>query len=423
MAWRLGPWSFGGDQQGVARRSGMGDVDDFQGPGGYGYEQGQSSYALTGTPMVFICVSRIVRRLKTFPRKVVWEKDGSEVTRKPVWVDNPNPLMSGSDMVSAMGISLLLEGEAFPFPLRDSSQRVAGVAVGNPLLIRAETYGGKVDWYWNGLRTTAEFIHVRDLTYPGRLRGLRRLTPLDKLVRISTGSLRYTQQHLDRGGAYQIVFTGKTAGRGTQSEEAREALDKMIKRYHRGWRNAYNPLILPPDIEVKSLDPKLLNADGGFLDLKQVTDAQIAQAFGIDAFEVGIAVPGSSRTYVNEPARVHKFYSDAVEPIQHAIEEGLSQLLPMGQKLVLDERGYLEAGIHDRSSRAEKLALTEKHRGERLFTSEEIRKTAGFYGPPPEDIEQPKPKMAPLPPKADDNKDDSNNNGDDDTDGGDEDAE
>lgn len=304
-----------------------------------------------------------------------------------MWVNDPNPLHTPADLVSAMAVSLLLEGEAYLFPLRDRSGRVSSVGVANPRAVDHHYEGGDLAWYVNGQRTTMEFLHLRDLTLPGRIAGARRVDAIRPLSNISGGSLNYTQQHLDRGGAYQLVisFDPKSRSRTAGSKDEMEMVKRMLENYHAGWENAYNPLVLPPDLQVQPLDPKMLNADGGFLDLKQTTDAQIAVSFGIDPLEVGVAVPnmGASRTYTNEPARLLKFYRDALEPVKTVIEDGLTRLLPTGQKMRLAEKDWLLGGPHDRALMVQTMALVNKHHGAPVFSVEELREMAGVPGPPP----------------------------------------
>lgn len=392
MAWRLGDIDV---LDSFRRRSGRVNLSRWQGPSqGYEYStQPDGSYV--GTPILFTCVSRIARRLRTFPVMVCYE-DGMAVPKaaQPMWIQDPNPLMSCEDLITSVAISLLLEGEAFVFPLR-SGGRVIAVGVTDPRRVTHTTAPNGLEWWVNGLRTNLDFLHIRDIALPGRVRGIRRVEPYGRLSDISTGSLKYTQQHLARGGAYQLVIRSDK-GRGTQSKEAREALKQAITDYHSGWRNAYQTLVLPPDIIVEPLNPKMLNADGGFLDLTRATDAAIAVGFGFDPIDLGIGVEGMSRTYSNEPSRVHRIYRDAVEPIQTIIEAGLSELLPAGQYFKLDERSWLEGGPHDRAQLMAHMALAnERHSkivpGGLVFSAEELREVAGYTGPPPEPVEQPEP--------------------------------
>ena len=336
-------------------------------------------------PIFYTCVTKVVDSLLGLPPKVL-RADGTEVERQPYWMQDPNPLQDLSDLLSAAAVSLLLEGEAFLFPVRDRSNRTTSVGIADPRRVSHHYENKKVVWYVNGRRSGMEFVHVRHLTAPGRVAGIPRVRSVRDLSNISRGSLTYTQQHLTRGGAYQLILQGDD--RRLDTEEGRAQIAAYIEQFHRGWRNAFNALILPGRIKVVPMDPKLLNADGGFLDLMQATDRAIAASFGIDPFEVGLAVPGSSRTYVNEPARLYKLHSNAVQPVARKLEAALTTLLPAGQSFKLDDRAMLLGGPHDRMTFADKAALANERSIKAgmgpLFSRADIRAFVGLPGPPPE---------------------------------------
>ena len=386
MPWRLGNWQVG---QGLFRRSG-GSPGIARGPAP-ALTQWDAQYPeIQYLPIFYTCLTKVVDNILALPAKVL-RSDGTEIERPPYWIESPNPLQDLSDLLSAAAVSLLLEGEAFLFPVRDRSNRTTSVGIADPRRVQHHYQSGNLVWYVNGRLSNMEFLHVRHLTAPGRTPGIPRTRAIRDLSNISRGSLTYTQQHLTRGGAYQLILQGED--RRMDTDEGRAEIAAYIEQFHRGWRNAFNALILPGKINVVPMDPKLLNADGGFLDLMQATDRAIAASFGIDPFEVGLAVPGSSRTYVNEPARLYKLHTNAVRPIARKLEAALTSLLPAGQQFRLDERDVLLGGPHDRFQAAEKMSLLNKHYGSPVVAAEEIRAVLGLTGPPPEDEPDPEPEV------------------------------
>ena len=382
MAWRLGDWAVG---QGLFRRSGRAVGVSAGGPADEHTLWDGQYPEVERLPIFYTCVTKVVDALLGLPPKVL-RADGTEVARLPYWLQDPNPLQDLSDLLSAAAVSLLLEGEAFLFPVRDRSNRTTSVGVVDPRRVHYQYRAGGIVWYVNGRRSRMEFVHIRHLTAPGRVAGIPRVRAVRDLSNISRGSLTYTQQHLTRGGAYQLILQGDD--RKLDTVEGRAELREMIKQLHAGWRNAFNALILPGKITVVPMDPKLLNADNGFLDLMQATDRSIAASFGIDPFEVGLAVPGSSRTYVNEPARLYKLHSNAVQPVARKIEAALTAMLPAGQSFKLDDRAMLLGGPHDRMTFADKAALANERSIKAgmgpLFSRSDIRAFVGLPGPPPE---------------------------------------
>ena len=385
----------GREFQGFTRYPDGYGIDDFQGPSQFGREHPQTWPGLTQIPTVYACINKIVGALGSYPRRVL-DATGKPVPSKPLWIEDPNALMSGVDLVSATAISLLLDGNAYIFHTRGQSGRVMTVGIANPNVVNHYLEGDKVVWYINGTRMTTEFTHIRHITLPGRLEGLAKKVPLKRVADISVESLKYTQVHLQRGMALQIAIKG--THKLTANKQGRQSIKQMLKDYHSGYRNAYNPLILLPGLDVEVLNMKEVNADGGFLDLQKATDIQICTAFGVPPEEIGLYPKGSSSTYKNEPQRRARFYEDAVRPVANLIEDGLSSLLTPGRRYDLDQHSSLYGGPHDRATYVMNIALAEKHAGQPFLTAQEKREILGFSGPAPPKPKQPEPMVAkPLP--------------------------
>ena len=357
----------------------------MQGPTIGGSEQGFLDPVLR-VPMVFHCVELIVNQLRSYPARVL-NRAGVEAD-PPGWVLDPNPLMSMPDALSAIGISLLLDGNAYVMPLRQGgSGEVVGFGVANPAYVSHYTVGGRVRWWVNGVETSDyEFVHIRSLTGPGRVEGLSRRAAMRPLTDISKMSLQYSLAVLTRGAAYQIVVKGTR--RLGDDQDYRDEVRDYFAAMHSGPSNAYNLLMLPGDLEVMPLEGGVQNADDRYLQLGELTDKQIARMFHIDPHEVGIGVEGASRTYANEKDNQVRLYNRAVAPVANRVEEGLSALLPAGLSFDLHQEKQLRGGPHDRMALADKAALTNERSIKAglgpVFSPEEIRELYGLPGPPPE---------------------------------------
>ena len=365
--------------QGFKRTPDAVSLSSWQGPSSYGRENPQVWAALQKLPIVYSCVKAIIDPLAGYPRRVL-NSAGIPVDA-PMWVDDPNPLMSGGDFVSAVGLSLILDSNAYIYPTYNSSGQVIMLGVANPRTVSHYVSGGKVEWWVNGQRTNMEFIHLRALTSPGSIEGVSKLGPLKLTTEISVESLRYIRQFLLRGVALQMLFKGNS--RHLDSPVGRQNIDQILTDFHRGFRNAFNALKLPPGIDVEFIDSKLLNDMSGWTNLRAVTDAEIAASFGLDPEEVNVRLEESSRTYTNEPSRRARKYENAVKPVAKIIEAGLSTLLPPGYSFDLDQHESLYGGPHDRANLVEKISVAEKHTGTPLLSVEEKRMLLGFTGPVP----------------------------------------
>ena len=90
---------FGIQVDGYRRKTGIVNIDSFQGESTYQTETDTPWPALERVPMVYICVTKIVNQILKLPRRVLNSK--GEVVRSPTWIEDPNPLQSGDDMMSA----------------------------------------------------------------------------------------------------------------------------------------------------------------------------------------------------------------------------------------------------------------------------------------------------------------------------------
>ena len=371
---------FGGKEfQGFFRRSGRHNMASWQGPSSYNTENRQTWAPLEKLPVVYSCVKAIIDPLQSYPRRVL-DYAGNPIMAPP-WVESPNSLMTGGDFVAASAISLLLDGNCYWFP-EYRGGRLMSIAIANPHTVDEYTHGGKIVWYVNGQRTDMKFVHLRAMSYPGRIEGIKKTDPLKISAEISLEALRYIQQFMLRGVALQVLFKGPT--RLTESPQGRKNIQQIMDDMHRGWRKAFRSMILPAGLEVEFIDHKMLSDLSGWTDLRAVTDSEIAASFGLDPEEINVTVKESSLTYKNEPSRRARKYENAVKPIATVIEAGLTSLLPDGQTFDLDQHDSLYGGPHDRANLVAQVSLAEKHSGQALLSTQEKRELLGFTGPGPQ---------------------------------------
>ena len=366
--------------EGFGRSSGQVSLESFQGPSSRNTEARETWPPLERLPIIYSCVKAIVDPLQSYPRRVL-DYRGIPISPQPVWVESPNTLMSGNDLVCATAISLVLDGNAYLYPTYAPSGNLMSVAVANPLRVNPSVSGGRVVWYVDGKATNIEFVHLRQMTTPGRIKGIKKTRPLRLLSEISVEALRYIRQYLLRGVALQVLFSGSK--RAIDTDIGREQIQQIMDDFHSGWRNAFNALTVPYGVNVEFIDSKLLSDMSGWTELRAVTDAEIAATFGLDPEEVNITQANTSRTYSNEPSRRARKYENAIKPVAHIIESGLSSLLPDGQKFDLDQKDSLYGGPHDRAGLVRNITLAEKDIGMPLLSIEEKRELLGFAGPVP----------------------------------------
>ena len=349
---------------------GMAGLRGWQGPSSFGYENLGGEEAYFSSPVVYACVQRISNQLASMPRSI---RSTAGRERTPPWVEEPNGFMGGNDLIRAITASLLLAGEAFVVPFRGGKNMVRAVAVVNPEYVHHWVRADGVQWFLNGEEYRGEMIHMRHSTLPARIRGVSGLDVLKPLTKTSASAQEYVFQAVERGGAYQMAYTFPDE---VTDDYLEETLGRLIAA-HSGPKNAYRPLLLGGNAKVVPVTQS--NADSGFLDLSRMTDKEIA-AYGFNLDPTMLALPTDEpQTYRNEPGTRDRFWQLALKPVANEIQRGLSLLAERGWNYVLDPSEMLLGGPHDRGKVVLEMAQTNKTMGVKVFTEDELRKTAGLY--------------------------------------------
>ena len=323
-------------------------------------------------PVVFGCMSLAADRLRSLPRTVRGADD--QPVRPPRWLEHPNPWQTGGDLISTAVVALWGDGNWFLVPIRDGRGAVQQVALPHPRDVvwhPGVDGGGHVTI--RGSRFDGELVHVRYLAVPGRWRGLGPLDAARTAMNIGMSAQDFVARHFEQGAVLQHAFTTKEVlGRQSKLDIAAQ-----ITAQHIGAENAWRPLILDSGLTAETLGMTAEQAQ--FLELAAWIDAKIAgQIFKVDPSLVGIVQQGASLTYTNALDRERNLWLDALKPLAVRIDAALSLLLPVGQRLRLDERSLLLGGPRDRAMVAERMARLSQLVGEPVFTADELRDTLGY---------------------------------------------
>ena len=345
----------------------------FSGPSFSGWET-LSTPTAYDSPVVYACVHKISSTLSTLPRKVRRLSDNEE-TAPPFWMERPNSYQGGGDFIKSLVASMLLWGEAFILPMRNSRGEVVTAAVANPQYVSHYVQGDAVVWYFNGIVYSGEVIHLRNDAIPGRVRGIPLhsiMVPISETNRVAQ---QYIYQVVEQGGAYQlaIVYPHDTeAGQDVLDATVDEVLAK-----HAGPDNAYKPLVLSGGAVITPMNQS--NADGQFVDLSDMTAKQIAQFwFGLDDTIMGFK-SNQPQHYQNAPSVWYRYWAFGCAHLHAEIERGLTLMLNRNLYADLDPGELLLGGPHDRAKLAMEMADTNKKMGLVVFTPDEMREVTGKH--------------------------------------------
>ena len=195
---------------------------------------------------------------------------------------------------------------------------------------------------------------------------------MDRAGRLAEQAEETVHRHFRQGAMLQTVFSSK-------EDLGRDALREATRRIRattEGLANAWRPLVLSGQWGVSALSQTAQQAD--FAGLSTWSEARIcSQIFGVDPSLLGLVQSGTTLTYQNALDREQNLWRDAVRPVVSHIEAALSELLPAGRRVDLDERGLLTGAPRDRADYARRLAQVNRDNPERVYSVDEIRAATG----------------------------------------------
>ena len=334
---------------------------------------GGKKAGLGALPVVFGCVSRATNRLLGMPVRVL-RGDGSELSRLPNWLRNPNPETTWTSLISRMVISLWIQGNVYIVPIRDGSGRIGSLLFPDPRVVDPRVRpDGNVEYYVNGQRWEGEILHQRYMTLPGEVKGMSAIKAGLMAVDIGLSSQAFSSRFFRNGTMISTVYSTKDELTETQAK----ILLAQIKAGHTGHRNAFKPIVAGGGLTPHGLSQTMEQSE--FMAISQWSASQISSmCFGIDPTLMGIQQPGSQLTYSNTPGRERQLWLDALNPLMVRIEEVISKLLTGRQVLDFKEQELLLGGLSDRSQVARNLALINKDHGYFVILADEIRDLVGL---------------------------------------------
>lgn len=288
-------------------------------------------------PIVAICLDWACRNINSVPVKVYRKlRSGEEIELKshPVLelLKTPNPVYSGSDLLSATMTDLLL--------------------IGNAYVLKARTYGGTAgELYWLDARYVApdfpmdgsQYLHSWAYTPAGRGKtthyeptnvidfrrgidplndrlGISPMRAAERSVAIVNLLENYTGAVLKNSGSTNIVVapTGEGIIQDKDAEKLRMSIQQRISGDLAGSPLVFNS---PTDVKTLGSQPKDLLLEG--MDMAAV--ARICAAFGQAPMIHGL--PDAGKTYSNYHEAVKSSWENGIQPYHDMIADTLNHKL------------------------------------------------------------------------------------------------
>ena len=300
-------------------------------------------------PVVNACVRLVAQLLASMPIRVVDEK-GKDMP-VPDWLRYPYETYTIVDLISSAVWSLLMVGNWYPIPRRAGGEIVAVWPLRPNIVTATVPVGGGFEYRVNGRLWSGEMFHARYACIPGDPMGYSAIAAAASNIEISSSAQSATVRHLVRGMSARYAITAPA----DMSSEDMDVIQEELDIHFQGVVDGDEALFLRAGL---GLMPVSMTAqDGALLALMQYSDAQIAaMVFGVDPQMMGIVEKaGSSLTYKNLQDQLTALHRNTVLPLEIQIQNVLSQMLPPGQYVDLDERGMLQGSLKDRSEMVAKM--------------------------------------------------------------------
>lgn len=242
----------------------------------------------------------------------------------PAWVQNPDVDFVGySAFYSSIIVSLMLEGNAFVRVYSNPAGEVVNLVVLNPADVDVKRNGlGRLIFNIRSTKETLnaeEVIHVIDILKPGAVRGTSRVDVLKENMGLAKALEGFTATFFGSG----VNMSGIIEVPQNLTQEQAEALASGVDRRHGGFRKSAKTGVLTGGATWKpaGIDPD----KAGLIEQRKFAVLDVARAFGIPPFMLGVTDSGMSYSSVEQQGL--QFVSLSLRPLVAKIENAFSKLL------------------------------------------------------------------------------------------------
>ncbi|NIL76787.1 phage portal protein [Rhodococcus sp. B10] len=302
----------------------------------------------------------------------------------PSIVDKPNLDMDYEEFIQSSVNDLIMHGEFFW--LRVGDPQTVNLIPTSPIEMTVvrdrlpDGTWGRVRYAHMGKEIPrARVVHKKHTAITGEPRGFGPLHHAQTDLRAALLLAKFQQDWFDSGVPPATLNTDQHLN-GAQQAELQERWNTFVKS-HQG-----QTVILSSGLK---LDPMHLKpAEAQMLEVSDAIDRKIVRVLGTPAFDLMVPGGTESRTYQNLEQSTLQFLVATLAKYMNAIERGLTDVIPRGLKVELDETGLLRM---DSKTKAEvdSANITNKTR-----TVNELRARDG-YAPLPESETKPDPVKVP----------------------------
>jgi HK97 family phage portal protein len=302
--------------------------------------------------VVWRCIRLISETCAALPADIVRKVNDvrQEVDRPPSWVTFPNPETSWFEFAERIFESLAMDGNAFILiSTRDAMGFPSELWTLSPAQIQVRRRDtGQIYFLWNGQQELSRFgpstpmgdvLHLR-LATAGGTRGLSPLEQARQAIGLGLVTEKFGSKFFGRGQQMSGVIQ-LPAGAPAQTNETVEVMRTEWDAAHAGSDRAHRPAILTGGATWQGIT--IPPEDAQFLQTRAFQVEEIAsRVYGIPPHMVGLTEKQTSWGTGIE-AQATGFLRFTLLPWLVRFESAMSQLLPRGQFVHLNQRGLLRA--------------------------------------------------------------------------------
>lgn len=295
---------------------------------------------------VYYCVGLIAEGIACLPLRVVREPPGGVpvAVSTPPWLIKPNHRMTSIDFWTRVLMSLLLDGNAYIFILRNAKGDILELWPIHPswVYVYPDEKTNDLMYEVNGLKLDAsQMLHIPALAMPGYLTGLSPLEAARQAIGVAMSAEEFGARFYAQGMTMSGVIESPMR---MQPDEATR-LKNEFQRQHLGPQNAWAAGVLTGGASWKQIT--ITPEQSQFLETRNYTKADIALFYRVPAYRVDPAVTSSWGRGVEE--QNYAFVQDTLAPWVVRLEQAVSTfLLPGFQQMRFNMDARLRAKLSER---------------------------------------------------------------------------
>lgn len=308
------------------------------------------------------CVALISDQIGAMPIHV---ERGGERIPTPTLLRDPEPDRTPAEFMSALVVSMLVNGNAYILlGRRDPLGFPQTMVLLDPQAIQVTVVDG-VPMYRTsrGVIPTDDMLHIRNLTLPGHVVGMGPLDYNRQMIAQSIAGDQYAAGTFTTGSVPDGVLMSDNELTSDQATELKQAWIAGNGGRQRG------PAVLSGGVKYQPLE--FSSVDMELLDSRRYNALQVCTLFGVNPHLVGVPTTDSN-TYSNVQQDSQFFVRFTLRPLAVKIEQALSTLLPRGQRALFNMDALLRAATLERYQ-AHEIALRAG-----FMTVDEVRALEGM---------------------------------------------